>query len=539
MTVVQSEVEPVAFLRRGYKAAADSMREASWRDYGIAVLVVAVSVLIAFGLELALSLPLPSLSLVFLTGVRVVAARTSLAPAMAAAGLSFLVYNFFFTEPKFTLSIHHTHELVSVLFFLVMAIIGGNLAGRLKAQVAALRATNAQSQVLLDLNKELARAPDPAALQHAAVQSIARFEQVPACLLTAPLDHGAPLLAAAEPETVRLDDESLTAVRWALSNCQPSGYLTDRVSGTRWRFLPLVLQQACYGVLGVELAGLALRPSAEQLLLLDALANQVTLSMARTQLSASLQQARLAEETERLRAALLSSVSHDLRTPLASMLGSASTLRELGDRLSDVDKLELLDAVLTEGQRLNRYIENLLDMTRLGHGTLKLARDWVSLADLVGAALRRTRELFSDITVVRDIPEELPLLYVHPALIEQALVNVMENAARFSPPGGELRIAGRQQGNQLVITVTDQGPGIPEADRRRVFDMFFSGERADTGRYGSGLGLAICHGMVGAHGGSVEALAGSDGLGTTIAIRLPVQEPPYSESDDIGDERGS
>ncbi len=536
ITIIGSEVERPAPLRRGYAAAAEALRRATWRDYGVAVLAVAVSALIAAGLERVLPLALPNLSLVFLTGVLVVAARTSLAPAMATAGMSFVAYNFFFAEPRLTLDMHHTHELVTVLFFLVMAIIGGNLASRLKAQVAALRATNAQSQELLGLNKQLAKAPDPAAVQRAAVQSISRFEQVPVCLLTWVGERNELVVAAAAPEPVELDQKSQAAADWAFANGQPSGYLTDTLSSARWRFLPLVLEDCCYAVLGIELSALPIRPSAEQLLLLDALVNQVTLSLARSQLSSSLEQARLAEETERLRSALLSSVSHDLRTPLASMLGSASTLRELGDRLSDEDKQELLDAVLGEGQRLNRYIENLLDMTRLGHGTLKLARDWVSLADLVGAALRRTRELFSTIAVIRDIPEELPLLYVHPALIEQALVNVIENAARFSPRNGELRIAGRRDGVQLLITVTDQGPGIPESDRKRVFDMFFSGERGDTGRYGSGLGLAICHGMIGAHGGSIEALAGPAGRGTTIAIRLPVHEPPADEDDD-GDEQ--
>jgi two-component system, OmpR family, sensor histidine kinase KdpD len=252
----------------------------------------------------------------------------------------------------------------------------------------------------------------------------------------------------------------------------------------------------------------------------------VALALARTRLVGSLQQARVAEETERLRAALLSSVSHDLRTPLASMIGAASSLRELGDQLSASDKRELLDAVLSEGERLNRYIQNLLDMTRLGHGTLKLERDWIALNDIVAAALRRCRELLSNLHVVRSIPHDLPLLYVHPALIEQALVNVIENAARFSPPEGEIRITARNENGELLIEISDQGPGIPPEQRRQVFDMFFTGGEGDRGRHGSGLGLAICHGMVGAHGGRIEALPGPRDRGTTIAIHLPLLDMP-------------
>jgi two-component system sensor histidine kinase KdpD len=203
------------------------------------------------------------------------------------------------------------------------------------------------------------------------------------------------------------------------------------------------------------------------------------------------------------------------------MIGATSSLRDFDAQLSPEDKQELLDAMLSEGKRLNRYIENLLDMTRLGHGTLKLQRDCVALADIVASALRRTKELFTKVNVVRDIPHDLPLLYVHPALI-----NVIENAAHFSSEGGEVRISARRDEAGLLVTVTDQGPGIPEGKRQRIFDMFFTGSGSDQGHYGSGLGLAICRGLIGPYGGSIEALAGPEGKGTTIDIHLPLHEPP-------------
>ncbi|MDN5870164.1 MAG: sensor histidine kinase KdpD [Nitrococcus sp.] len=537
ITVIGAEPDRPAPLRRRWESWRAALRRSRWHHYGFAVLVVALCVVVCAALERVLPLPVPTLSLVFLTGVLFVAARTTLPAALAAVVISSLAFNYFFTAPRFSFSIYNTGEIITVLLFLVVAVMGGNLASRLRAQVAALRATNAQSQALLALSKRLAKAPDPTAVRRVAAEAIASFERVPACLLMNG-EPGTLRIAAAAPEPVTLDDKARAAADWAYEHSRPSGYHSETLANVGWRFIPLLLEKTRYGVLGVRLGELPARPGSEQLLLLDALANQVTLTLARTELTSSLSRARVAEETERLRSALLSSVSHDLRTPLSSMLGSASTLRDLGEQLSAADKRELLEAILGEGQRLNRYIENLLDMTRLGHGTLKLARDWVALADIVASALRRLREALVGLRVVRDIPDELPLLYVHPALIEQALVNVIENAASFSRAGGEVRIAGRREGDRLRITVSDQGPGIPEADRPRVFDMFFTGEGGDTGRRGSGLGLAICHGMVGAHGGSIEALPGPAGRGTTIAIRLPVLELPKAPEEDQTDGHG-
>jgi two-component system sensor histidine kinase KdpD len=188
--------------------------------------------------------------------------------------------------------------------------------------------------------------------------------------------------------------------------------------------------------------------------------------------------------------------------------------------------------VVSEGERLNRYIQNLLDMTRLGHGTLKLERDWIGIDDILNSALRRTRELLHDRRLVRSIEPDLPLLYVHPALIEQALVNVIENAAKFSPKDGEIRIAATREDGELLISVSDEGPGIPPDQREKVFNMFFTGGEGDRGKYGSGLGLAICSGMIGAHGGRIEALPGSGGRGTTIAIHLPLLEPPVDDKEE-------
>ncbi|MBT2788427.1 MULTISPECIES: ATP-binding protein [unclassified Halomonas] len=249
--------------------------------------------------------------------------------------------------------------------------------------------------------------------------------------------------------------------------------------------------------------------------------------------------ARLAEEQERLRSALLSSVSHDLRTPLASIIGAASSLRTLDAQLSQQDRFALLDGVLSESERLNRYIQNLLDMTRLGHGDMRIERDWVAFDDLVTSALKRLGSALEGFQVAKNWPNNLPLLYVNPALIEQALVNVLENAARFSPLNGRITIEAQCSDENsggdhpvLQFSVSDQGPGIPAALRERVFDMFVTGNEGDRSLHGSGLGLAICRGVLGAHAGQIHASPGPDGAGTRITMTLPLSAASKEAEDD-------
>ncbi|SDW67681.1 sensor histidine kinase [Thiocapsa roseopersicina] len=508
-------------------------------DYLVAAGVIAASGAIAALLEPLL--PLANLSLVFLAGVLWVAVRSTLGPALVTALVSAALYNFLFTEPRYTFLMHRTDELLTIVFFLLMGLAGGQLASRLRRQMIALRATNAQTQTLLDLGRRLTAAADLPSVRLETVRSLAEYLRVRTVLL-APTDDSGALREAIGSDThssatAALDDKVRAAAQWAYDHRQPSGAQTETLSGLTWRFLPLAIEKETFGVIGLDFAGTPPVSSA-QLAALDVLVSQAALAMARTRLADRLEQAKVAEETERLRSALLSSVSHDLRTPLASMIGAASSLRALDGKISPADRAELLDAVLSEGERLNRYIQNLLDMTRLGHGTLRIERDWIGIDDLINAALRRLREPLQGLRVTRAIAPDLPLLYVHPALVEQALVNVIENAARFSPPGGEIRLTATRAGESLRLTISDQGPGIPEEDRRRVFDMFFTGSKGDRSKQGSGLGLAICSGMIGAHGGRIEALEGPGGRGATIAIALPIIEMPPSTGAEGADTDG-
>jgi two-component system, OmpR family, sensor histidine kinase KdpD len=460
-------------------------RRSAPADYALAVagsiaaVVVASLAQIGFGLK--------DLSPVFMLAVLAVAARTRTGPALATALLCFLAYNYFFFEPRFTFYISAREGVATIALFLAAALLAGRMASRLAMQVQALRASNRRVLLRQQLGQRLAAAADAVQVADA---TQAFFH-----------DHLA-LEAVVRTGTV-------------------AAAAADVASG--WWFLPLGTPHEELGVLGLKLAEPGRGFDDEQRRLIDLMAGDIAQALLRTRLVADLQSVRVANETERLRSALLSSVSHDLRTPLAGMLGAAESLQSYGDRLGESDRRALLDTVREEGRRLDRYIQNLLDMTRLGHGTLVLKRDWIGVDEVVGSAIRRLQRYQPGVRFSVTVSSDIGPIWVHPALLEQAIFNVIENAARFTPPGDVISVDARLlPGRSVCIDISDRGPGIPGADRERIFEMFYSGDR---GPKGTGLGLAICRGMIGAHGGQVEALPGADGRGTTIRITLPLLEP--------------
>ncbi|UVK92185.1 sensor histidine kinase KdpD [Pseudomonas atacamensis] len=491
-----------------------------WFDYALAL----VATLLATALAWAVSsvLPLPNISLVFLAAVLLVAVRSSLGPALACAALSFLTYDFLFIPPNFSFSIQREEDVLTLLFFLLMAALTGNLAARQRRQLQALRDTQEETSELLDLSRKLTAATDRQAVISAAAQHLEGWSDVQLCLLNRDgqggwkVETGGPL---------QFTEAERAAADWAWQHDQPAGKGTGTLPLGRWWWWPLSVEDGPLALLGVcAKEGQSL--SGQRRRLLTALSQPLAQALARAQLADDLEAARLHGETEQLRSALLASVSHDLRTPLTAMRGSIDSLLALGEAIPLEDRRELLEGTRDEAERLDRYIQNLLDMTRLGHGALKLARDWVSPADIVGSSLNRLRAVLAPLQVSTEVPAELPLLYVHAALIEQALVNVLENAARFSPSHGRLQLRAGADQQEIFFAVSDEGPGIPEEDRAKIFDMFYTAARGDRGGQGTGLGLAICQGMVGAHGGRISVADGIDGRGTCITLHLPLQAQP-------------
>jgi two-component system sensor histidine kinase KdpD len=332
-------------------------------------------------------------------------------------------------------------------------------------------------------------------------------------------------VVAAAPTGAEVEPNDVAAAEWVATHVQTAGRYTDTLAGSSWWFAPLSVERGCLGVVGLRFPPAEKVLSLEQRQLAEAMVQQIALAADRVALVADLESTRVESETERLRTALLSSVSHDLRSPLAAVIGAASSLSAYGEGMPEADRRSLLDSIRSEGERLDRYIQNLLDMTRLGSGAMKLQRDWVALEEVLASATVRLRKLFPGVAVETRIERGLPLLYVHPALIEQALFNILENAAKVSPSGAPVTASAKRVGDKLVLEIIDQGPGIPEDERRRIFDMFYTVRRGDRAAAGTGLGLTIVRGMIGAHAGKVEALAGPGGQGTTIRVTLPLPEP--------------
>ena len=491
-------------------------RLAGWLDAREAALVLAATVG-ALGLAWVVErwIGLDDLSMVFIVAVVLVASRTRMAAAALAAVLCFLAYNFFFIDPRMTLFIGARQGVTTVFLFLVAALVAGRLASKLRMQVLALRAANAHATVLQNLGRRLAAATDLEQVLEAGRQGLARALDADAWLQVGEV---------AVPAEQALADIERGAVDWVLAHGQPAGRHTDTLAGASWWYLPLRDERGVVGVAALRLED-GRRPPLEQRRLAEAMVEDIAQSVRRTRLAGELESARVSSETERLRSALLSSVSHDLRSPLASMIGSASSLASYGQAMGEEDRRSLLDTIQTEGERLDRYIQNLLDMTRLGHTGLTLNRDWIGVDELVGSAVARLQRYQPGVRVETAIAAGVPTIWVHPALLEQAIFNVLENAAKFSPPDAAVEVEARMADGALRIDVRDHGPGIPEDERSRIFDIFYSVERGDRGRQGTGLGLTICQGMVGAHGGSVQALPGRDGRGTVIRITLPLVTP--------------
>jgi len=489
-----------------------------WLDAREAVFVLATTAAaIALAWAVERWIGLDDLSMVFILAVVLVASRTRIAAASTAAVLCFLAYNFFFLAPRFTFLISARQGVITVFLFLAAALVAGRLASKLRMQVLALRAANAHATVLQALGRQLGAAADLEQVLQAGQQALERSLRAEAWLQAG---------GASVPEAPRmLAEVDRGAADWALAHGQPAGRHTDTLAASSWWYLPLRDAQGVVGVAGLRVEGDDRALALEERRLAEAMVEDIAQAVRRTQLVSDLERARVTGETERLRSALLSSVSHDLRSPLASMIGSASSLASYGDAMDEHDRHSLLDTIQKEGERLDRYIQNLLDMTRLGHTGLTLNRDWIGVDELVGSAVARLQRYQPEVEVRTEVAGDVPPVWVHPALLEQAVFNVLENAARFSPAGEAIEVDARMADGALRIDVRDRGPGIPEDERSRIFDMFYSVERGDRGRQGTGLGLTICQGMVGAHGGSVQALPGRDGRGTVIRITLPLVTP--------------
>lgn len=511
-----------ALLERRRQAGAEPKPERSWRQPAAMAAEIAVAMagatLVAW--PFWRYVPVASIAVVYLIAVLAIAFRRGLAAALAASALGFLTYNFFYTMPYYSLAVEQYEAVVALMVFLVSAVFTGTLASRLKAQVDSMRAAQRRTGTLYDFARKISAATAPDDVLWAAAAHIAASLNCRSLILL-PDAAGSLRQVQGHPAIEELDARAEGAARWAFEKNEPAGAGTTTLPTSAWLFVPLATARAILGVIGVQFrdGAKALTPDTKRLLL--AVEDQVAVALERFTLASDLQDARVKAEGDKLRAALLNSVSHDLRTPLVTVIGAITTLAGTEAALKPEDRAELIGTALDEARRLDRYVQNLLDMTRLGHGALEPKRASVDLREIVGRVRADLSRLTEGRPVAVDMPRDLPRVLVDPVLIGQALANVMENAAKYAPPESPIAITARTEGAMVRLTVTDEGPGIAPGDRDRVFDPFHRAARGDGAPAGTGLGLAIVRGFVEAHGGTVAIGAGPGGRGAAVSMTLP------------------
>jgi two-component system sensor histidine kinase KdpD len=476
---------------------------------------VAVSLGIALLLHQVLGLA--SVAMTFLTAVLVSAVAYGLWPALFASFVSVLAYNFFFLPPLYTFTIADPENVVALFYFGMTAVIASNLTARVRAQAIVARHRARTTEELYQFSRKLAGAANLDDLLWATVHQIALMLKVHVVILLP--ENGTVAVRAGYPPEDALDAADLAAAKWCWERNRTAGRGSDTLPGAKRLFMPISTGRGAVGVVGIDNdePGPILTP--DQHRLLNALADQAALAIERVNLVEDVDRARLVAETDRLRAALLTSISHDLRTPLASILGSATSLREAKDPATQV---ELIRNIQDEAERLNRFIGNLLDMTRLESGPLRLQTGAIELSDAIGSALRRAAKVLAEHHTEVVLEPDLPMLDLDEVLLEQVMFNLLDNAAKYAPAGSLITIKARRSDGHVIVQVLDEGPGIPPTDLERVFEKFYRVGGADRRRAGTGLGLAICRGFVEAMHGTISAGNRTDRSGAVFTLTLPV-----------------
>ena len=463
-----------------------------------------------------------NVALVFLTGILVSAVLYGRWPSLFASLVSAAAYNFFFLPPYYTFTIADPENVVALFFFMVVAMIASNLAARVSAQAAAALERAAMTENMYLFSRKLAGVVTLDDLLWAAAFQFAQMLSMRVVIL---LRQGESItVRAGYPPEDMIDDADLAAAKWVWQHGEPAGRGANTLPGAKRLFLPMRTGRGVVGVVGLDRdkAGPLLSP--DQRRLFDALADQAALAVERINLAADMDRSRLAAETERLRAALLTSISHDLRTPLSSILGSATTLKSQRKMLDDDAQGELIDTIQEESERLNRFIANLLDMTRLESGAVEPHLELTEVSDVVGSALHRASKVLSHHKIEIDLAADLPPLRLDAVLFEQVLFNLLDNAAKYAPPGTRVTLTGVVAGSSVRIEVRDEGDGVRPADLERIFDKFYRVQAQDRQRAGTGLGLPIARGFVEAMGGTITASNRIDGTGAVFTMVLPI--PP-------------
>jgi two-component system sensor histidine kinase KdpD len=493
-----------------------------WPGYVGALAVLAGCTLVGFPLAEVLS-PV-NLTMLYLAGVVFVATRYGRGPSIVSAILAPLLFNYFFTQPYYTLAIHDPQYVITFIVLVITAIVISSLTQRVRQQSEAARARYLRTAALYFMSRQLAAAADAASLARGVVRHVADVFQGAAAVLLPGVSNRL-TVAGRHGEFPEHEPNESAAARWVFDHQKWAGWGTDTLPSVQAIYLPLIASGRSLGVLGLRPHDRSRALEPDQRHMLETFATQLAIALERTAFAAQAESATRQAETEQVRSALLSCVSHDLRTPLATIAGAASTLLDDGTSVDANTRRELLQSVADEAGRLNQLVGKLLEMTRLESAGFQLLRDWYPLDELVGSALNRlSSSVLRDHAVETEIPDDLPLIHVDGVLIDEVLANLVENAARYTPRGCKITLRGSLAGDHVLLEVLDRGPGIEPGSEAEIFRRFVR-RRPATDRAGTGLGLAICAAVVRLHGGQI-GVENREGGGARFWFTIPLVVPP-------------
>jgi len=466
-------------------------------------------------------------AMVYLLGIVLVASRTGKGPSLLATFLSVAVYDFFFIPPFYTFGVHDARYFLTFIVMFVVAFVISSLTLRIREQVNASRQRERRTAALYNLSRELVHERGISQLSAVTIRHISELFSIKVVILV-PDEKGSLAVTVTGPETFALDQNEISVAHWCFDHRQRAGLGTDTLPGASALYLPLFTASRTVGVLGIMLNPPLTMFDQEQIHILESFANQIAMAIERTLLVEEAQQALLKAETEALRSTLLSSVSHDLRTPLAAITGSATALLQKDITIDKQSRQELVQTIFEEAEHLNQIIRNVLDMTRLEAKAIGVQKEWQSPEEIIGVVLNRLADKLSGRQVITRIPTDLPLVPFDALLIEQVFMNLLDNAIKYTPEGTPLELSAKVKGNDVVMEIADRGPGIPPGEEERIFDKFVRGVAVGGG---IGLGLTICRAVINAHGGHIWA-ENRDGGGAVFRFTLPITgEPPMPEQE--------
>lgn len=504
----------------GLRQRSATKKKGYYQGYGWAGLITVVCAFIAHFMMGRLELA--NLVMVFLLGVVLVATRFGLGPSIFASVLCVGIFDFLFVQPYYSFSVADSQYLITLLTMLVVGVVISNLMVNVRSQAMVASHRERRAAALYAMSKGLANSQTEKEIVLTAVRHL-HSEFSSRNVILFPDSNGRVVYPRQKGITESLHGADLSVAQWVFDHNEMAGQGTNTLPGAAAIYFPIYSEDKALGVLALLPVNLRRVFLPEQQKLLETFLRQIGQAVARIRLAEQAKITHLQIEAERLRNSLLSAISHDLRTPLATIIGSASALAEDEGLLRPQDKLDLSRAIVDEAERMSNLINNILDMARLDSDVVELNKQWIPLDEIIGTVLTRLQKQLAGRPLKVKLPSGIPMVYADAVMIEQVLINLLENAIRYTPPGSGLEITAEASENAVEIAVADHGPGIPKGLEDRLFEKFYQA-RHEAAQSGVGLGLAICRAIVEVHDGHIHAQNRPSG-GAVFTFVLPVDQP--------------